>query len=404
MSLDQMSQMLGVIINNKDFAGQFLRTLSKTYYKCADIGECFSTIGRIGDRGFDIWYDEWGRTAERVRQLAEDSLKGGHRVSAREGFLRACEYYRQSYWFLREHLDDPRILSATDNLRDCFGKAISLLDTPVHTVEIPYGNTTLPGYFYLADDSGKPKPTVVMPGGYDGIVEEMYAAGAGGTILRGYNCLTFDGPGQGHALIRRRLYMRHDFESVLSPVLDWLLEKPEVAKDKVILIGRSFGGYLAPRGACGEKRLRALVCDPGQMDIAGELPRKLPPEVLKMWKDGDANGVNGFFEELFEKNPPMRFFFLSRMPVHGISSVYDFLNEISRYSFKDKVSTITCPTLVCDNPTDTVASRGNTLYDALTCKKDLISFQDSDGAGAHCEAGATGLFEQQVFDWIGKTL
>lgn len=214
--------------------------------------------------------------------------------------------------------------------------------------------------------------------------------------------MTFDGPGQGHALIRQRLYMRHDFENVLSPVLDWLFEQHEVDKDKVILMGRSFGGYLAPRGACGEKRLAALVCDPGQMDIAGVLQEKLPPEVLKMWKTNYASGVNDFFGGIFEKNPSMRFFFLSRMRVHGVSSVYDFLNEISRYTFKDKVSTITCPTLVCDNPTDTVANRGNTLYEALNYKKDIIVFQASDGAGAHCEAGATGLFEQMVFDWIDK--
>jgi len=42
------------------------------------------------------------------------------------------------------------------------------------------------------------------------------------------------------------------------------------------------------------------------------------------------------------------------------------------------------------------------MYEALTCKKDSISFQAGDGAGAHCEASATGLFEQMVFDWINK--
>ena len=33
------------------------------------------------------------------------------------------------------------------------------------------------------------------------------------------------------------------------------------------MVGRSLGGYLAPRGASGEPRLRALVCDPGQFDF-----------------------------------------------------------------------------------------------------------------------------------------
>ena len=195
MSEDYMGQMLSMVIKNKDFAGQFLRTLSKTYYKCADIGECFTTIGRIGDGDFDAWYNEWSQTAERVRLLAEESLRDGHKVSAREGFLRACEYYRQSFWFLRENLDDPRILVAAENLSDCFRQAIKLFDTPVRKVEIPYENTTLPGYLYHADDSSTPRPTLVMPGGYDSIVEELYAYSASAASLMGYNCLTFDGPG-----------------------------------------------------------------------------------------------------------------------------------------------------------------------------------------------------------------
>ena len=66
----------------------------------------------------------------------------------------------------------------------------------------------------------------------------------------------------------------------------------------------------------------------------------------------------------------------------------------------DRVETIVCPTLVCDNPVDTVSSRGNTLYEALRCEKTLITFSPEEGVGGHCEAGAASLFEQRVFDWI----
>jgi hypothetical protein len=45
----------------------------------------------------------------------------------------------------------------------------------------------------------------------------------------------------------------------------------------------------------------------------------------------------------------------------------------------DRVETIVCPTLVCDNPVDTVSSRGNTLYEALRCEKTLITLQPGGG-------------------------
>ena len=392
-------QFLTLPLNDELFLGQFLRTLSGTYSGCADIGECFSTAARTSDGDFDLWHREWNRTATRVREAAEASLKAGRAVSARGAFLRAGEYYRQAAWFLRENLNDARVLQAADDLRSCFRQAMRLSDRPVEAVEIPYEETSLNGYFFRSGTSEQ-RPTLVMPGGYDGFVEEMYQSGAKAAVERGYNCLAFDGPGQGHVLLRKRLYMRPDFENVIGPVLDWLLARPEVKPDKIILMGRSFGGYLAPRAACGEARLAGLVCDPGQISIVAALRQRLPHAALESLEAGDANGVNAFFIELMKRNPMTRFFFVSRMRVHGVETVYDFLKEAMRYDLTDRVETIVCPTLVCDNPVDTVSSRGNTLYEALRCEKTLITFSPEEGVGGHCEAGAASLFEQRVFDWI----
>ena len=142
-------QFLTLQLNDELFLGQFLRTLSGTYSGCADIGECFSTAARTSDGDFDLWHREWNRTAARVREAAEASLKAGHAVSARGAFLRAGEYYRQGAWFLRENLDDARVLQAADDLRSCFRQAMRLSDRPVKTIEIPYEDTSLNGYFFL---------------------------------------------------------------------------------------------------------------------------------------------------------------------------------------------------------------------------------------------------------------
>jgi pimeloyl-ACP methyl ester carboxylesterase len=396
-------QLLTLPLSDELFVGQFLRTLAATYIGCADIAECFSTAARTTDSDFDLWHREWTRTATRVREAAEASLNTGHAVSACSAFLRAGEYYRQAAWFLRENLDDPRILQAADDLRSCFQQATRLLDTPVEAVEILYEGTTLNGYFFRPGTT-EIGPTLVMPGGYDGFVEETYQSGARAAVERGYNCLAFDGPGQGHVLLRQRLYMRPDFENVIGPVLDWLVARPEVKADKIILMGRSFGGYLAPRAACGERRLAGLVCDPGQISIAAALRQRLPPAAMEKLEKGDADGVNEFFASPMAQNRMTRFFFISRMRVHGVDTVYDFLKEAIRYDLTDRVEAITCPTLVCDNPTDTVSSRGNTFYEALRCEKTLISFSPEEGASGHCEAGAASLFEQRVFDWIDQII
>jgi hypothetical protein len=278
-----------------------------------------------------------------------------------------------------------------------------LFEQDVEAVSIPYNNTTLPGYFFTSKET-ESKATIIIIGGYDATLEELYPLGAKAAIDRGYNCLIFVGPGQGAALVKQRLYMRYDFENIMIPVVDWLIQHPKVDKTKIALIGRSFGGYLAPRAVCKEHRIACVVCDPGQIDLSAPISHRLPPNVYEMWQKQDATGVNQYFTQVFKDNKALKFFFESRMQVHGLSTVFEYLNEMINFKLTHMVDNITCPVFVCDNPTDTIASRGNVLYQSLKKDKYYFAFESQLGAGLHCEIGAAAYFEQQVFDWIDGIL
>jgi alpha-beta hydrolase superfamily lysophospholipase len=84
--------------------------------------------------------------------------------------------------------------------------------------------------------------------GMDGYVEECYW-GVAAALERGHNCLAFDGPGQGGMLRQREVPFRPDWEAVVTPVLDFALKRTEVDPERIALVGRSFGGYPAPRTA-----------------------------------------------------------------------------------------------------------------------------------------------------------
>lgn len=92
-----------------------------------------------------------------------------------------------------------------------FARVVELLDIPDRAVRIPYEDTTLPGYSFLADSSGEPRPTVVYHGGFDSTLEEDYLAVAAGALRRGYHVLAFDGPGQGGAVRDQGLRFRPDW-------------------------------------------------------------------------------------------------------------------------------------------------------------------------------------------------
>jgi hypothetical protein len=157
-----------VYFTDAEFDGQFTRTLMAVYANACDLGEAFATADRLGRQPmYDDWYREWTATAERARAAGDASLARDHRVSARSAFLRAAEYHRQAWFFLRKDLQDKRLLTAHAAGRDCFRSALPLLDHHVEPVQIPYEETMLPGYYARPVASGKPLGVIAFPCGYD---------------------------------------------------------------------------------------------------------------------------------------------------------------------------------------------------------------------------------------------
>jgi pimeloyl-ACP methyl ester carboxylesterase len=177
---------------------------------------------------------------------------------------------------------DPEVTLLSARSRETFVAATSLLDTPAEAVSIAYEGTTLPGYLFLVDDSGTPRPTVIYTNGYDFTAEEAYSAIAAAALRCGYNVLAFDGPGQGAALREQKLVFQPDWEAVSTPVIDYARTRPEIAADKIVLFGYSMGGYLIARAAAFDQRIAALILDDGIYDFHTAFTRPLPP-FLASW-------------------------------------------------------------------------------------------------------------------------
>ena len=91
-----------------------------------------------------------------------------------------------------------------------------------------------------------PRPTLIAHGGFDSTLEELYASAVAPALERGYNCLTFEGPGQGGVIRKQNIPFRYDWEKVVKPVVDYALTRTEeVDPNGIALMGISMGGYLA---------------------------------------------------------------------------------------------------------------------------------------------------------------
>jgi len=401
-----------IVFHDPTFSFQLLRAISETYYKGADIGECLSTAYRIKEGDFGSWHKEWLTTAQRVHKYADDSLVAGHKVSAREAYLRASNYYRVAEFLLMDP-EDPRIQTTWGNSKECFRKAAELFlpQVKVDPIEIPYEQTTLPGYFYSCNNttssSKQKRPTLIAHGGFDSTLEELYAAAAAPALERGYNCMTFEGPGQGGVIRKQKIPFRYDWEKVVTPVIDFVgkncIEQCDL--DRLALMGISMGGYLAARAAAFEHRISACILNDGVYDGYDSIASSFPKSLLTAIENGDSKVVNMVLGILMESDPNIRFNIQHGIWTAGVNTPYELIQGSKNYTIKDIVQNIKCPTLVLEaEKDDSFPGQPKKVYDALTSPKAYIRFTEEEGAEEHCQGGASALSNQRIFDWLDKTL
>jgi hypothetical protein len=386
-----------------DFAT--LIALGSAYRGLADAGEVLATIERIPDGDREAWVREFSGLADRLRLAAEQSEKAGHQVSARTAYLRASLYYDHASAMAPGTSDPDRFTALWEHHRDCWDRSLPYWNISVDKIAIPYEGTTLEGYWFRPPgDTTTRRPTVILNNGSDGPVIAMWTQGGAAAIDRGWNAVTFDGPGQGAALHRDKMWFRADWEAVITPVVDYLQARDDVDPDRIVLHGISQGGYWCPRAAAFEHRLAALVADPGCIDVSTALTDHLPPEMKAMLDDpankDDFDAAMGFVP------PELLSVVKWKILPYGTTSPFEGYRGAMEMRLDDAtIAQIECPTLVTDPDNEQFwPGQSQALYDKLTCEKALVRFTTAEGADWHCEVAAQSLRDERVFDWLESIL
>ena len=173
---------------------------------------------------------------EQAAAVGDAAVAAGHSVSARSAYLQAATYTFTATYFLDAMGAPERFAPLWRRQQALWDQGAALLDPPMEHVRIPYRptssaqvpqaqQTTLPGYFFRVDNSGQPQPLLIFNNGSDGSLPFAWAVAVAPALERGYNCLTFYGPGQGLALVDQGLHLRPDWEQVITPVVDYALSR-----------------------------------------------------------------------------------------------------------------------------------------------------------------------------------
>ena len=380
-------------------------------YGGGDVGEVQAIALAVKDGDDSSYLDAFVTYARRRIDEGDAAAANGHRVSAHDCYLRAAALLGMAYHPLYGRPVDPRLADTFHLQMDTFDRAMTLLDPPGEKLEIPYEGTTLPAYFLRAHGHAtEVRPTIIVSGGWDSTFVESYLEMGVAALRRGYHVLVHDGPGQGRLLIDEGLPLRHDWEKVVTPVVDAALAIDVIDSDRVVYESCSLGGYFAPRVAAYEHRLAAVIADPGQLDVGVKIF-----QMMKMLGLDDAAmarlpAIDPEHEKrimaAIEDSRPARWKIVQRgFWTNGATDLRSYLAEMSKWKLEpDEITAIRCPTFIAAAESDPVASNAKDLYDALTCPKTFLEFSDADGAGMHCEQLNRSLANRVFLDWLDDTL
>jgi dienelactone hydrolase len=307
-------------------------------------------------------------------------------------------------------------------MQNCWQRASQLFDPPFEPVRIPYAGTWLPGYLLRPDDRPVRRPTVILNNGEDAQHVALYAMGGAAALERGYNALVFYGPGQGSMLFQRHVPFRHDWESVITPVMDYLRSRPDVDPARIALSGSSLGGELVIRAAAFEHRLAAVIADPGFLSLWLTWQTKFPliaalfasgaskQEINTAWQGKiiPALDAAGRYEVAKTSEPYGSQFLRAARAGQVFTDMYDFATTVQQFTVARVAGRVAAPTLVTNYQDDQIvippAKQGPEVFKLLRADKRYHFFTAAQGAQFHCAPMAPQVRNQVVYDWLDGIL
>ncbi len=380
------------------FHFQTLRVLNNICANGADTAEVLQTIGQIREGNTRSWHRAWEATANRVLERADhinDARSRGHAL------LRAHNYLRTAEFFLSP--TDPRRPAMYRRNVDAFNDGLDALGVVRQRTRVPYGANHLNAIFYPGPHGSADKPLLVLCGGFDSTLEELYFVLVPAAYERGFAVLTFEGPGQGAVLREQRLTFTPEWERPTAAVLDaHFTSHPWRAK--TVLIGMSMGGYLAPRAAAFDHRINGVVAFDVLFDF-GAIARQSVP-ALAFWlhaHHADA-ALNALIAAKARLSPGFAWSLANSQWVLGTASPMETIDVLGRYTLAQVAGRIRADVLVLVGADDHFipAQQSTDFVRALTAARSVrqIVYDRNSGGAEHCQMGAQSLWHADLFDWI----
>ena len=397
--------------NDTAFNFEFLVALQNSLSGGSDIGPVLGVVKTIKPGDFDSYHEEFYKLANDTKARAEDPENAYDPVNVRDSWFSASHYYRRADVYIHRDWNNPLLKTVWDEQTAAFDNAIAALPIPGKRVQIPSpeGNLTVEAIWYAASEDPDAKlPTMIVGNGFDAAQEDSYHYFCAAALTRGWNCITYEGPGQNTVRRTQDRGFMPEWEHVATPVVDYVLseKKQVVDESRLVLVGNSFGGYLAARAAAFEPRLSAAVLIGGVWDLYDGFSQQLTEDLLSIYEAGNYTQFDDLLLSLRDAGElPTEAewgldYGLWAFKTHSPS---EFFDRTRQYNIGDVIHQIDMPVFVGDAEFEGIfKGQAQKVKDALGDKGTFHEFKGV--AGYHCQSGAQQEMARTIFAWLNKVL
>lgn len=329
-------------------------------------------------------YADWKRE---LIFIAEQALSEGRT-------LNAAMYYRAAEFFVLP--SDPEKEILFEKFLELFNKIYK--NAVNEKVEVPYEKSFLPAYHIKNEQM---KGTVVIHGGYDSFMEELYRLALYFKDM-GYEVILFEGPGQGTALKKNKLYMTYEWEKPVKVILDYF------KLNNITLLGISLGGYFALRAAAFEPRISKVIAYDVMYDFFKVLAYaggpKIPELVENLIDNNKGDLLNKTFLNIMKNHLLVNWGINHGMYVFGVDTPFEFMKKARLCSMAQISKLVNQDVLLLAGSKDHFIPL-EMFYkqiEALTSVKSLTCrmFTEKEHAAGHCQYGNLKLVLDFILNWM----
>jgi alpha-beta hydrolase superfamily lysophospholipase len=389
----------GAYFTDTSYDFEAKRALDDVASAGGDSGESLQAIREVTAGDPESWYRSWkaaGDSASALAASTHSALEQGHTL------LRAHTYYRTAEFFLSPH--DLRRPDLWKQNVSAFYRGLDALGISYERISVPYGSHHLNAVYYPGPAGAERRPLLVVMTGYDGTMEELYLSVGAAALEHGYSVLTYEGPGQGSVIREQGLTMEPTWEKPNGAILDAFLSNHK-KPSKIVLLGESLGGYLAPRAAAFDSRVDGVIAFDVWYDGYAVATQHVPKFVFSLREHGHTKILN--FLSGLNTDPGSTWAIQNGEWVLGVDDPFAVMDAFKPYSLEDVAPRIHQDVLLLAGADDhfVPSNQLEQMRKALTGARSIkaILFDRASGGSLHCQIGAPSLWHAAVFDWLEAT-